>query len=242
MFTNYDFLNLNTTSDDSNRQCELSEMSTNTSWKEELAELRSSDVSQRPTKKLPTKTPTVLKNFNPTGLNTTSNDSNRRDESSMTKKKRPTSLKDCINPKCAHKMGCKALQCKKCGTKCPYKSKKSTKPQSVNKGYGNGKLQCSTCFDWWGTRKLYCDCSAVNVWDKKKSPTTKSPTTKRKRTNSLDLLFTEFDAGFDAEFDAEFGAEQPVINFQEDAIWDQNKRSRLDSFEIMSTDELMNLL
>lgn len=85
------------------------------------------------------------------------------------KKKRPASLKSCVNPNCTHQMGCKAKTCKVCKTLQPYKFTKTTKPKSVNKGYGNGKLECSSCHTKWGTRKLCCDCGAENTWDKKKT-------------------------------------------------------------------------
>ena len=145
-----------------------------------------------------TTTPTtmILNNFDSVGFETFSNNSDHQDKSSGTctgsswerelaelqnghstknqkkvphKKKRPASLKSCVNPNCHHQMGCKAKKCKLCKTQQPYKFTKSTKPKSVNKGYGNGKLECTSCSAKWGTRKLCCDCGAKNIWDKKKT-------------------------------------------------------------------------
>jgi len=130
------------------------------------------------------------------------------------KKKRPASLKSCVNPNCTHQMGCKAKKCKVCKTQQPYKFTKATKPKAANKGYGNGKLVCSSCHAKWGTRKLCCDCGAENIWDKKKTlkntkkrsrsipnvPTVHKKAPKRQRCNSFEEFLSKQLTEAEAQF------------------------------------------
>ena len=257
---NFDPLNLQTFSNNSDRQCESSGMSISASCKQELVKLQSGPEQSGPEQMFQKKMFSTKHTH---------------------KKKRPTSLKNCVNPHCTHQMGCKAKMCKICKTNQPYKFTKCTKPKSINKGYGNGKLECAFCHSLWGTRKLRCDCGAENTWDKKRTlkntkkrphsnlsaretrvVATKAP--KRKRCDSFEefLLEQQKEENLSLEPARPRGDSMTLIEptrpnsleansasvgvFEEDFgyFWpiQDNKRPRLDSFELMSTEEINALI